>query len=120
MSDYNAIAEAYVAAWNEADPARRGHLVQSAFTADVSYRDPIMQGDGHSGIEQLIAGVQQRFPGFHFVLKGIASGFAENIRFSWTFGPVNAEAPIEGTDFAVIMDGKLARVTGFLDKVPAQ
>lgn len=119
MSDFNAIANAYIAAWNETDAARRGRLIEETFTAGVVYHDPIMQGDGHAGLDQLIAGVHQRFPGFRFTRKGDASGFADNVRFSWTLGPEGIEAPIEGTDFATLVDGKLARVTGFLDKVPA-
>lgn len=69
MTDLNAIARNYVDAWNEADAARRTGLIEAAFTQDVSYCDPIMQGDGHGGMTQLIEGVQQRFPGFRFTLR---------------------------------------------------
>ena len=120
MTDLETIARNYIAAWNEADAGRRGPLLNAAFTADVHYRDPLMQGDGHAGIAALIDGVQQRFSGFRFSLKGIPDGFDDRIRFSWTLGPDGAEAPIEGTDIGVIEDGRLKSVTGFLDKVPAQ
>ncbi len=118
MTDYNAITEAYIAAWNETDATVRKALVEAAFTTGVSYRDPIMQGDGHNGIDALIAGVHGQFPGFRFKLKGKADGFGDNIRFSWGLGPDGAEAVIEGTDFAIIKDGRLSIITGFLDKVP--
>ena len=42
----------------------------------------------------------------------------EHLRFSWTLGPAGAEDLMQGTDFVEFADGKLARVTGFLDKVP--
>ncbi len=118
MTDYNAIAEAYFAAWNETDAGARKPLVEAAFTSGVSYRDPIMQGDGHTGIDALIAGVHSQFPGFRFKLKGKADGFGDNIRFSWGLGPDGAEAVIEGSDFATIEAGRLSGITGFLDKVP--
>ncbi|MDH4988042.1 nuclear transport factor 2 family protein [Aminobacter anthyllidis] len=118
MTDYNAIAEAYFAAWNETNAAARKPLVEAAFATGVSYRDPIMQGDGHAGIDALIAGVHGQFPGFRFKLKGKADGFGDNIRFSWGLGPDGAEAVIEGSDFATIKDGRLGFITGFLDKVP--
>jgi hypothetical protein len=37
---------------------------------------------------------------------------------SWCRRVRRPEAPIEGTDFAVLKDGRIASVTGFLDKVP--
>ncbi|TIQ39038.1 MAG: nuclear transport factor 2 family protein, partial [Mesorhizobium sp.] len=58
MTDLNTIAENYIAAWNESEAARRTALLKAAFTEDVSYRDPIMQGDGHHGVAALIEGVQ--------------------------------------------------------------
>lgn len=120
MTDLNTIARNYIAAWNERDAARRPALLDAAFTKDVAYRDPIMQGDGHDGVAALIDGVQQRFSDFRFSLKGEADGFADTIRFSWNLGPEGTESVIEGTDIGVIENGRLKSVTGFLDKVPAQ
>jgi hypothetical protein len=120
MTDLNTIAENYITAWNESDAARRQALLKATFTEDISYRDPIMQGDGHAGIAALIDGVQQRFAGFRFSLGGKPDGFADMIRFSWNLGPEGTESVVEGTDIGVIEDGRLKSVTGFLDKVPAQ
>ncbi|KOF14166.1 polyketide cyclase [Ensifer adhaerens] len=119
MNDLNRIAQAYIAAWN-AEPGDRSALIEKAFSADVAYRDPIMQGDGHEGIGGLIAGVKGQFPGFRFTLKGTPDGFADTIRFSWALGPEGVEPVIEGTDVGLIENGRLKQVTGFLDKVPAQ
>lgn len=119
MSQHAELAAGYIAAWNQTDAGSRKRLIAKTFADAVSYRDPIMQGDGHDGLDQLIAGVHQRFPGFRFALKGDAQGFGDILRFSWTLGPDGAEAPIEGTDYVVLEEGKIARVTGFLDKVPA-
>lgn len=118
MTDYNAIAKAYLAAWNETDAAARKARIEAAFTPGVSYRDPIMQGDGHGGIDALIVGLHGRFPGFRFRPKGKADGFGDHIRFSWGLGPDGVDAIVEGTDFATIEGGRLSAITGFLDKVP--
>ena len=120
MTDLSTIAENYISAWNESDAAHRKALLEAAFTSDVSYCDPVMQGDGHAGIAALIDGVQQRFAGFRFSLKGEPDGFADKIRFSWNLGPEGTESVIEGTDIGVIENGRLKSITGFLDKVPAQ
>lgn len=119
MTDAAKIADAYIAAWNETDPARRRALIGAAWTEDARYVDPIMQGEGQDQIDALIARVHQRFPGFRFVLFGQPDGHGAHVRFSWTLGPEGAEPPIQGTDFAVVQDGRLQTVTGFLDRVPA-
>ena len=77
-----------------------------------------MRGDGRDGIEALIAGVQQRFPDFTFELIGQPDGYGDHIRFSWGLGPDGADSLIKGTDFAVLRDGRISSVTGFLDQVP--
>ncbi|QKC80624.1 nuclear transport factor 2 family protein [Mesorhizobium sp. NZP2077] len=120
MTDLNKIAEGYITAWNESDASRRAELLTATFTEDVSYRDPLMQGDGHEGVAALIDAVQQRLAGFRFSLKGAPDGFADKIRFSWNLGPEGVPSVIEGTDIGIIENGRLKSVTGFLDKIPAQ
>ncbi|MCV3239523.1 nuclear transport factor 2 family protein [Mesorhizobium sp. ZC-5] len=120
MNAATELAVAYIEAWNETDAVQRRSLIEKAFTRDVSYVDPIMNGDGHDGVDALIAGVHQRFPGFRFKLMDGVDGHADYLRFSWELGPEGTEAPIQGTDFAVVEAGRLARITGFLDRVPAE
>jgi len=33
-------------------------------------------------------------------------------------GPDGVDSPIKGTDFAVLKDGRIRNITGFLDQVP--
>jgi len=118
--DAQDIATRYIAAWNEIDPDRRGALVAALWTEDATYRDPMMQGEGHHGIAALIAGVQARFPDFRFVLSGQPDSYGDRLRFSWDLGPEGGEVAVQGTDFAVLAaNGRLQTVTGFLDRVPS-
>jgi len=119
MTDARAIAENYIALWNETDPKRRQALIEKGWAENAVYVDPMMQGRGHAEIDGLVAGVQERFPNFRFNLIGKPDGFGDHVRFSWSLGPDNIDAPIEGTDFAVIKGDRIEAVTGFLDKVPA-
>ena len=119
MTDIHAIASRYIELWNERTPNRRRELLAANWTPDARYVDPLMRGDGHDGLDALIAGVQQRFPDFRFRLLGEANGYGEHVRFSWGLGPDGVDSPIKGTDFAIIEDGRIRRVTGFLDQVPA-
>jgi SnoaL-like polyketide cyclase. len=112
------IAEIYIAAWNETDPKARRALIADTWTADAVYVDPMAAVAGHDGVATLIAGVQERFPGFRFALIGDPDGHGEHVRFSWGLGPDGQDAPIKGTDYVRLEDGRLKSVTGFLDQVP--
>jgi hypothetical protein len=118
MTDVNTIAIRYIDLWNERTPSRRREILSQNWADDARYVDPLMSGDGHDGVDALISGVQQRFPDFRFRLIGEPSGFGEHVRFSWGLGPDGADAPIKGTDFAVVRDGRIRSITGFLDQVP--
>ena len=114
------IATQYLAVWNERDAAARRALVGRAFTIDASYVDPMMRGAGHDGIDAMIAGAQDQFPGYRFELDGTPDGHNDVVRFSWTLGLPGAAPVAHGTDVArVAGDGRLASVTGFLNAVPA-
>ncbi|MDP2329224.1 MAG: nuclear transport factor 2 family protein [Reyranella sp.] len=114
-----AIVEAYVATWNETDPARRRAGIAAAWAEAGTYRDPVMASDGPAGIDTMLAGVQAKFPGF--VLKRTSRVDAHNgtCRFTWSLGPAAGPSVVEGVDFcALAPDGRLASVVGFIDKMP--
>jgi SnoaL-like domain len=83
MTDINTVARRYIELWNEKLPSRRREMLASDWTADANYVDPLMSGDGHDGVDALIAGVQQRFPDFSFKLIGKVDGYGDHVRFSW-------------------------------------
>ena len=118
MTDVNIVAKRYIDLWNERSPDRRRDILAANWSSDAKYVDPLMSGEGHAGVDALIAGVQQRFPDFRFRLLGQVDGFGDHVRFSWGLGPEGADSPIKGTDFAVVSDGRIRSITGFLDQVP--
>jgi hypothetical protein len=119
MSNPQTIAQDYIAFWNAGDPAQRRALFEAGWAPDATYVDPVMRGAGATEISGLIAGVQDRFPGFRFQLLGAPNGHGDYVRFSWSLGPDGAPAPIEGSDVVKLKDGRIAEVIGFLDKVPS-
>ncbi|MFN3512162.1 MAG: nuclear transport factor 2 family protein [Phenylobacterium sp.] len=112
------IAQTYIAAWNETDPTKRRALIADTWTADATYVDPLASVAGHEGVDALISGVQQKFPGFRFALQGEADGHGDHVRFTWGLGPEGVEPPVVGTDVVRVEDGRLKSVIGFLDRVP--
>jgi len=116
MDNAHSIAERYIATWNERDAAARRAQVAGIFTLDASYRDPMMQGDGHAGIDAMIAAAQAHFPGHVFALHGTPQGHHDVLRFCWRLAAPGGQDVAFGTDVAhVDADGRLASVAGFLD-----
>ena len=113
------VARRYLEAWNETDANVRRGLIDDFWAKDSTFVDPVMSGAGPSGMDACIAGVHQRFPGFRFRMIGQADGFSDFVRLSWGLGPAGEDAPVKGTDFLALRDGRVAAVTGFFDQVPA-
>ena len=80
MTDHLAIANAYLALWNEVDDANRTAALTRDWTADGRYVDPLMEGEGPAGISAMIAAARAHFP-------AIASNFP---------APPTATAPSPG------------------------
>lgn len=55
--------EAYVAAWNERDPAQRMRLIEQACAEDLRMRTAGKRIEGRGELDALIADFQQRRPG---------------------------------------------------------
>lgn len=119
MPNPESIARTYLQAWNETDPEQRAQMLREGWAEDARYVDPIMSGEGRAQIAGLIGAVHERFAGHRFALLGKPDGHGDHVRFSWSLGPAGAEPPIKGSDVLEIRDGRIRRVIGFLDQVPA-
>ena len=112
----HAIAERYLATWNEADDTRRAALVAALWSPQGRYADPLMSGDGHAGIARMIATARTQFPGLVFTARGQADGHGPFARFSWSLGPAGGAPVAGGTDVARLDEaGRVVEVIGFLD-----
>lgn len=113
------LADRYIAAWNETGPTDRRAAVAGLFTDDVRYTDPLVSVEGHDALATTIAAVQEQFPGFAFRLVGPVDAHHDQLRFAWELGPAGQDAPIAGSDVAVVDGGgRIRTVLGFLDRVP--
>ncbi|WTW98168.1 nuclear transport factor 2 family protein [Streptomycetaceae bacterium NBC_01309] len=118
--DYTAIVERYLAAWNETDAVKRRELLEAAFTDDVAYTDPLADVASRDALDMVIGAVQGQFAGLVFTPAGPVDGHHDIVRFTWNLGPEGGEALVVGFDVAQIAgDGRVRKVSGFLDKVPA-
>nr|CAD6616952.1 nuclear transport factor 2 family protein [Rhizobium sp. TCK] len=116
MTDHLAIANAYLALWNEADDAARTAALTRDWAADARYVDPLMQGEGPAGISAMIAAARSHFPGHRFELSGAPDGHGPFTRFSWSLVSPSGEAVARGMDVARLdAAGRVTQVVGFLE-----
>jgi len=124
MNDPVSLIDSYIDIWNEPDATYRRKLIARVWTEDAKYLDPLMQGDGHDGIDAMVQAVQERFPHHRFRRVGNVDAFQDRVRFAWSLAPLDPAAAgamhARGSDFGVLRDGRLQRVTGFLDPVAEQ
>ena len=120
MSEYDRLADSYIAAWNERDAGRRRELIAQTWTEDARYVDPIVAGEGHEGIDAMIAGVLAQAEGYTFRRTSAVDAHHDRVRFGWDLVNVETGAPfMAGLDIGeVSADGRLRSIVGFLDLVP--
>src|SRR3954451_13171095 len=116
-TDVATVVDTYIAMWNETDPERRRALIEQTWTEDASYVDPLMSGEGPSGIDAMVVGAQAAYPGHEFRLVAGPDAHHDRVRFTWQlFGADGGAAVATGIDFATVADdGRLREVTGFLE-----
>jgi hypothetical protein len=115
------VVDAYLATWNETDPAKRRELIDAALGADLWYRDPLLEADGLDAYDAMIAGVQAQFPGLVMSRTSPLDGHRDLVRFTWALGAPGADPVFAGLDVAKYDGhGKLHRIIGFVPQtVPA-
>ena len=121
MTDFTDLADRYIAMWNETDARRRRDIIARLWADNASYVDPLMSGTGAAAIDDMVQGVQQRFPGHRFHRTSDVDAHNRCLRFAWELRPEAGKEPlVAGIDFGMVAaDGRLQAITGFLDRVPA-
>jgi hypothetical protein len=120
MSGFDNVVSHYLRVWNTTDEAERRKAIDEVFAEDVRYVDPLAEVEGRDALNALIGAVHQQFPGLVFTAGGPADGHHDQGRFTWHLAPAGGEPLVIGFDVAELdAAGRIRRVVGFLDKVPA-
>jgi len=117
MSEPTELIDHYIAMWNETDPDRRRMLIARTWTEDAHYLDPVLEGDGRSGIDEIVQAVHQRFPAHRFRRTSEVDTHHDRVRFSWELAPEDGATVVAGVDFGILAGDRLRMVTGFFDHV---
>lgn len=124
MTDFTALAERYVAAFNETDAIARKRLVSDLFTPGCRYVDPLADVTGHDGVDGFLGAAQEKLAGCEFRLLGDVDAHHDRARFRWAAAPPElwasgGEPPVIGFDVVVVdAEGRIDQVHGFLDAFP--
>jgi hypothetical protein len=90
-----ASVQAFVAAWNEEDAARRTRLIEQACTDDLLLVTPGKRIDGRAELDALIADFQRRSPGWRAVFTSAIDVQGNLFRYT---GVVENETLTRGGD----------------------
>jgi hypothetical protein len=119
MNATRQLVERYLNTWNETDPLRRRALIEDVYAERATYTDPLIAAQGWETIDATVVAVQSMFPGHVFTLAGEVDAHHDIARFQWHLAEPGADEPLViGFDVAVLDQGRIRNVHGFLDKVP--
>ena len=76
------VVDTYIAMWNEPDADERRALVSAALSADATYIDPPMSGQGTEAISAMIGAAEEVYPGHRFALVGEPDSHHDYVRFT--------------------------------------
>ena len=121
MTELTQLIDTHLGAWTEPDAGRRADLVAQVWSEDGRLIDPPFVGEGHAGITEMGALVQQHYPGHRFRRTSEVDAHHDYLRFAWELvGPDGAVA-LSGVDVGELGgDGRLRRITGFFGELPAR
>lgn len=114
----NQLVDRYFTMWNETDPVRRGDVIAATWSRDARYVDPLLAAEGYEGLDKMVAGVHQQYPGYRFRLMGPIDMHHDRVRWSWELAAPDSSDPVAaGIDVATLAsDGRLGEVVGFFEQ----
>ncbi len=112
------VLQAYDAAWNEPDAARRRRLLERSLTDDAELVDPTGRFKGRDAVQERITGFGDRFPGARV---SITSGVDEHnglARYAWTITAADGTTMLDGIDVVERAEDDRRRVVMFFGPLP--
>jgi hypothetical protein len=111
--------DAYVAAWDTADPEVRRRLLERSLTEDAAIAYPTLEARGLDGISAALGAVHQQVPGLRFLKTSGLEAHHGWVRASWRMVNADGSPRGDGEDVAKLAeDGRFRRVIGFHDPLP--
>jgi hypothetical protein len=111
-----AAVDAYIAAWGEADGARRDAHLEACWDDQALFADAMGSAEGRAGLSAYIAGALQHLPGVRLELDGLVDVVIDRVRFRWRGVMADGAVMGRGTSYGELTPaGRFVRMTGFWD-----
>ena len=108
--------DAYMAAWGEADAARRMALLDRCWSDAGLFADSTGSAEGRNGLNAYIAAAQQFMPGARLERAGAVTMVLDRARFAWRASAADGTPLGQGVNFLEFdSSGRIARLSGFWD-----
>jgi hypothetical protein len=118
-TDITVVVDAYVASWNEQDPAARAALIAQVWAEDGRNVDPLADAVGHTALDGMVAGLQEQFPGHSLRRTSGVDAHHEVFRFGWEVVAPDGAIFLAGIDAGVrAADGRIQAIAGFFGDLP--
>ncbi len=119
--DLHTTIDAHLDAYGEPDGERRAALIAQVWADHGQLIDPPIDGTGHTGISDVAAAVQSKFPGHTFRRTTGIDAHHSFARYAWELVSPEGAVALAGLDIAEIGDdGQLRRIVGFLGDIPTK
>lgn len=105
--NYNAIADRYMATWNESDPGIRRKLIDEVWAEDGAYYNRLFVARGRDIIEAAVTAAHNEYfaKGFSFKSQNDAYGHHKGVKFGWVMiYTATGEVDTFGQDFVILDD----------------
>lgn len=111
---FEAIVDAYLAAWAETDAAERSRLLGRTFAEGGSFRDVHAEVAGRAALDRHIAACQAMFPGVRLVREGTVMQSRASLLVRWNAIAANGAPVASGFNhFRLAPTGEIAAAEGF-------
>lgn len=119
MATTKDMVQAYMAAWNEADEAKRRKLLDAAWADDATYTDPMSHAAGREALVDLVSQFQKQMAGSSIAQTSGIDEHHGRMRFAWKMTGKDGSTRMEGIDVGQLAeDGRIQSIVGFFGPPP--
>jgi len=101
--------------FGEHDAQKRRKNIARLWAEDGIFVDHNTRYEGHSGIDNAVVWLAEKFPSFVFTERGTLQAFNGVGKIDWGFGPAGEEAVLTGIDVLVMKGDRIGALYTFVD-----
>jgi hypothetical protein len=119
ISVITTVLNRHLALWSETDEARRRPVIADIYTEDIYFVDPFFTISGRTQINEFIADLLKKHPGYTFRMAGPVEAHHNVAYVGWQFGPPDKPGAVTGHDVFVLADERIQLIYTFIDGATA-